>query len=1651
MKRILKKGIRILAGILKWVLIVLIALFLIIFAVWKIPAVHDYALKRATNYFNTETQGDLSIEEIDLRLPFYIGIRGISLHGPDSEKIASIGEIEVFPGWRALFNNTIQIDEIKVSDLNAEIFRNIEGRWNYDFIIEAFASESEPTAKESSWDFSISTVGLSEIEAKYYDQQAGDSLDVSIGSLNLEMKEFSVLESVYSVENLRLAQNEIYYRMGESSATESSDGGDGETALPELGLKFLDISETGIHLVLDPGAPYIFDIGQLSLKTEEIDLEKEVFHLQKIFLANSSAEITMPPSEESEAQQGSESTSIFLNQSIRLASLELNNFAYIMHSPDPADDMNLMNVTIKSNDIRADSSGYYATFRNIRGIYNELDQLKEFHTKIALTPSEARIDDLGLTYGSSQLKLAGSASYSSFENLMEGLVSDADFNIDLISIAPADVNSIKRKFSIPDSVMPPIARPVLFSGAFKGNLKSFVVSDLLLKTGNTYVKTNFTSKGDSIWPRDVALKNFRVEVLEQDIYPYLEYLGVDSSLIPPRSSLRISGNYAKNNMAIQGDLLTSFGDIAIETNGSGWGNKDDRLAVHLSSDSLQISDYLDSPQKLSTDLVLEAEINDVQSDNPSACMWLEIDELLADLYTYNGIRVDASLDDNEVRYALKVDDRNVKTQIGGAVYFDEGLMAFAEGEIEGIDLEEIQLTPNDVRGSLKFSGRFKQDSISYSGGLAIDEILFVSGDDRYDIQPLRTEFYNADDSSFAELNSQFAQLKSVSNRSFTDLGKDLTDYYTAGIKPVGDSTSFWTLDFETGNLEDLRAILLRDLNEFEPAYGNLSYRASQKKIAADIVFPLVNYAGLKLDSLEFHSAGDADSLFANLFVKEASYDSLGIEDIDINLSRIANGARLELFMNKQNPNNGYHLAAEMVTDSEGTDSDFRIDVMDSLVLNGEMWDYQDNGGFSYAKNGIQLDSIEISKNGSSLSFHKEPEASSLTVRARKFGLESITSLVNTQSAPVSGILSGALTFNADGTFMGDGEITGLSIYEAELGRLTWSAEKEEESYRADISNRGDQANFELKGTLTPMSEADSELDLKFNLNKFDAKLLAQLVPSIVAESSGNLTGEIDITGSTKAPIVNGKTNVSNAQIKLDGSNITYKIKEESIEIAPEKFDLNNFTINDGDGRALKINGSVTHKAFDDFKADLNISADEFEILNIQKRANESIYGNLIASIDVDVKGNLTSPDIKANIGISPKTELTYVVSFESNVVTFDESLLVWTDFDEGEDEDEVDILTREKESSEESISIFANNPTLDGKLNIDKNATFNVIVDSVAGDYLTVKGGGVLGINYNKTGNLRFSGNYEVTSGFYQMTFYDLVKKRFNFQKGSRLVWNGEPTNATLDITALYKTRTGIANLMLAEPGASYNESFQQQLPFEVVMNIKGELLKPEIFFSIRLEESKRDALGGSVASRLQSLEQNESEMNKQVFALLILNSFIPSGSNSGNANLVANQARNSASQILTQQLNNLSDKFVQGIDFNMDLSSYGGAAGEGNTDLNVNVAKSFFDDRVTIRVGSSIALESNDAAQSSQQMMTNIEAEYKLTEDGRYRLKAFSKTDLEDIVVGRITRTGGGVIFQRDFNRFRNLFKPRKLSLEKEENDGENSRNSKESKTESD
>jgi hypothetical protein len=108
-------------------------------------------------------------------------------------------------------------------------------------------------------------------------------------------------------------------------------------------------------------------------------------------------------------------------------------------------------------------------------------------------------------------------------------------------------------------------------------------------------------------------------------------------------------------------------------------------------------------------------------------------------------------------------------------------------------------------------------------------------------------------------------------------------------------------------------------------------------------------------------------------------------------------------------------------------------------------------------------------------------------------------------------------------------------------------------------------------------------------------------------------------------------------------------------------------------------------------------------------------------------------------------------------------------------------------------------------------------------------------------------------------------------------------------------------------------------------------------------------------------MENNPSEANKQAFALLITNKFITDQSTAGfNIGSSAEAvARQSVSQLLTDQLNNLASDLVKGVDLNIGLNSTADQTTGARTDLNVGLSKAFLNNRLKISVGKNFELES--------------------------------------------------------------------------------------------
>ena len=425
--------------------------------------------------------------------------------------------------------------------------------------------------------------------------------------------------------------------------------------------------------------------------------------------------------------------------------------------------------------------------------------------------------------------------------------------------------------------------------------------------------------------------------------------------------------------------------------------------------------------------------------------------------------------------------------------------------------------------------------------------------------------------------------------------------------------------------------------------------------------------------------------------------------------------------------------------------------------------------------------------------------------------------------------------------------------------------------------------------------------------------------------------------------------------------------------------------------------------------------------------------------NLKISGTELAPIVDGTITIDEDTDMTIVLPKEKLGVLDREGVVVFVDKDAPINDSlfmlAIDTLNT---SSILGMDVSVN-------IEINKNATLTMIIDEASGDFIKLKGEALLNGGIDKSGKITLTGSYELEEGAYEMSF-NLIKRKFVIQKGSKITWSGEPTDGNMDVTAIYVANTNAADLVQDQVAAAATDlRYRQRLPFEVHLNMDGSLLSPQLTFEIKLKKETSVRVDSEISSqvemRLNQINAEPSELSKQVYALLILNRFVADNlfaSTSGGFS-AESMARQSVSKILSQQLNNLASNLVKGVELDFDVVSsedYTSGSLENRTYLNVGVSKRLFNERLNVTVGTNIALEGgqqgNQASDARNSTSPNINIEYMLSKDGRYLLRVYRKNEFEGVVEGFVVETGIGFAISLEYDKFKEIFQRNKANKTK-------------------
>ena len=211
-------------------------------------------------------------------------------------------------------------------------------------------------------------------------------------------------------------------------------------------------------------------------------------------------------------------------------------------------------------------------------------------------------------------------------------------------------------------------------------------------------------------------------------------------------------------------------------------------------------------------------------------------------------------------------------------------------------------------------------------------------------------------------------------------------------------------------------------------------------------------------------------------------------------------------------------------------------------------------------------------------------------------------------------------------------------------------------------------------------------------------------------------------------------------------------------------------------------------------------------------------------------------------------------------------------------------------------------------------------------------------------------------------------------------------------------------------------------------MLIRGNLEEPDLTFDIRVPESPYTASVGEILTeKISQLKQNPTDLNNQVFALLITNGFMVSGSNASSsgsslAKLGRGQTLSSLSSFFTNNLNNLAEQFVPGFAIDVNIDSYEiGAQDEYAasvvTQVELGISKQLLNDRLKISAEGALDVDGSGQSGNQTTLLGNFILEYSLTPSGQYLLRVYRKEHHDTLIGERSSKNGIGIMVKKSFD----------------------------------
>ncbi|WP_246175187.1 translocation/assembly module TamB domain-containing protein [Tenacibaculum aiptasiae] len=1019
---------------------------------------------------------------------------------------------------------------------------------------------------------------------------------------------------------------------------------------------------------------------------------------------------------------------------------------------------------------------------------------------------------------------------------------------------------------------------------------------------------------------------------------------------------------------------------------------------------------------------LKADVNGsgFNVDNINTTLIGKVSSLVFNEYEYKDLIVNGQFQNKKFDGLLKAEDDNFKLKFEGLADFSSAINKFDfVANIDKIDLKKTNLFTRDsiamLTGNvgLNISGNTFDDII---GKATFKNLIYTNQKQSYSFKRFEINSSVKDSIKTIEVDSEdivkgklkgkfsFGELIPITQNA---LGSVYTNYRPHEVTP----NQFLDFDFtiynkiidvflpqiSIGTNTRLKGKINSDKNALKLTFSSPEIEA-YKNVIENIVLRLDNKNPLYNTHL---TAGKINTQYYNIeklnLLNRTQNDTLFFKSVFKGGKEYKESFNLDF----------YYTIDELQKSVVGIQkSTFNYKGFDWII--NPKNNQENKVAFDLKENNFNISPFVFSSGGQKIEFKgivRDSTYKDLQVNFEKVKLASFLPPVD--SLKLNGDLNGIINYKQENNLLapkGNLLIENFHINDYSQGDLALNVtgDNSYKKYDVNLSLISEKAkNISAVGGVD-FSKEKPIIDLSVFLKEYEIAAFSPLGEDVLNKLRGKVTGDFTAKGPLRNPDLQGVLNFEEAGLKFPYLNVDFDLKgNTSVVLDKNQFKLSNIVLEDTKHQTQgTLSGSIAHQNFKDWFLDLKIDTDNLLVLDTEEEEEVQYYGTGFLDGDASISGLTSNLFIQVNGKTNKGTK--FVIPL-SDVKTIDNYKLIR--FKTGKPEDE--------EENKKIKDIKGLELKID--LTVTKDAVAQVVIDKVSGSELRGSGEGNLEIEINTLGKFNMFGNFTVDNGLYNFK-YAGISKPFTVQKGGTISWEGDPYNAELDLTAIYRTKANPAQLL-------DNINSNRKIPIDLYTKITGGLFNSKQEFDIKIPNAN-----STVASELEFvLNGNDLNTKMQHFSFLLAFGTFYNQDAIGDsaASGLTGTASEIATNILTNMLNSKGSKFQLGLGYTQgDRGNVDNLRSDDQVDVSISTQLS---DRVLVNGKVGVPVGAN----TQTSVVGEVKVEVLLNEEGNLRGNVFNRQNEVQYSTEEEGYTQGvGISYQVNFNNLSELGE--KLGLKK-------------------